>query len=870
MGRKKNIALFMGILENDFSLAVLNGAIMGAKECDVNLIVFPVDLIDALYLEEAIYAYRYQYNTLTSYLKAQSLDGIMIEYGTITSALTAEKKEEFLSCIGDTPTILLAEKAEGYTSITVDNSDGLIELLEHLIINHKYTRIGYLSGPKNNRDAEERLQVFKDTMKKNNLYPDEDWIAYGNFTSFVEDIVTDMIKKHPDMEVLVCANDGMALGAANAMRKMGIEPGKDMFLTGFDDIIAGFLCTPALTTVKADPEELSYQAVRRLCGVDGDDGNTSTKTRMRIRESCGCRNFVPDEKWKRRLGISSDWREVAQYQFGEAEARRNLEHELGNVTREMVFACNTEKERYKTILDTFRRLCFKSCGLFLYDNFICHTRGAKWVNPEIINLVGYYSDGNQGKSFTCALGEKMVDTARLLDYAIPQDDARHEVVVIPLFFGVHQIGILVAESEPKKFFYAYDMAVQISNTLYIIAMNEEQKKMKNALEEANKAKSQFLANMSHEIRTPINAIIGFDEMILRESQESGIADYAGDIKSAADALLLLVNDILDFSKIEAGKMELVITDYSLFELLQGVVGMMNSRAEKKGLALFLDYDKSLPAVLSGDFGRLQQILLNLMSNAVKYTEKGTVTLAVHGEVTDGIVRLEFRVEDTGIGIKEEDIERLFNEFERIDEKRNRHIEGTGLGINITTGLLRLMSSELKVQSTYGKGSVFSFVVEQRIVNHRPIGEAALDPKKDERDSAVRIEAPEAKILVVDDNRMNLKVICSLLKETRMEVDQAESGMKCMEMVAAKAYDVILLDHMMPEMDGIETLNRMLEEKMICPDTTPVIALTANAVVGARETYLESGFSDYLSKPVRPKELYAMLIKYIPADKIQYT
>ena len=875
MKKRKNIALFLGILENDFCAAVLDGAVKGAKDFDANLFVFPMDLIDAKYAVQSINQYRYQYNTLSSYRNAEGLDGIIVEYGTIVSTADEENKKKFLSTMGKIPTILLSEEVEGFKCITVDNTTGLVEVLEHLIVDHGYTKIGFLSGPEHNSDANARKRVFQDTIKKHNLPLGEDWITYGNFSVYVEKEVTDFIKLHPDMEALVCANDSMAIGAAEAMRKMGLEPGKDISITGFDDIVGGVLHEPAITTVKADPMELSYTAMMRLCTEEKEPCLQKPwhkiPTRMVKRESCGCDNFEPDKSWLDKLNLDIDWRQNAKVQMKEVENRRGLEHELGNVTREMVFEQTTEEERYTVILGVLRRLLFQSARLFLYDEFLEVEKASIWKNPESMNLVAAYDSldddcadygKESGVNFVYKKGEMVVETRRLIEHLLPKDDNRHQMVIIPLFFGTKQLGLLSAESESFRFQYAYDMAGQISNTLYFIAMNEEQKRMKNALEEASLYKTRFLANMSHEIRTPINAIIGFNEMILRENRDEEIQNYAKDVKSAADMLLMLVGDILDFSKIEAGKMELVHSEYSLRSLVKEVMGMICFKAKKKNLKLNLICPDKDCDHLIGDADRIRQILLNLLSNAVKYTDDGLITLRVE-EYNRGkdTVLLHFSVKDTGVGIKEEDLPRLFNIFERIDLKRNRHIEGSGLGINISSELLKMMNSELKVQSTYGVGTEFYFDLVQKLGSQKP-DVAATEQNKLPGKKTITFKAPNIKILIVDDNEMNRRVVCSLLKGTEMTIDQAESGEKCIQLVAEKEYDMILLDHMMPQMDGVETLHKMKEMQLLSKKSTPVIAITANAIVGAREFYLENGFTDYLSKPVLPKNLNEMLEKYL--------
>ena len=397
-------------------------------------------------------------------------------------------------------------------------------------------------------------------------------------------------------------------------------------------------------------------------------------------------------------------------------------------------------------------------------------------------------------------------------------------------------------------------------------------KLENARREAdaaNRSKSLFLAKMSHEIRTPINAIIGMNEMILREEDRQDILDYGMDVKRSAYSLLSTINDILDLSKIESGKMELVFAEYDVCTLLYDIVNMISMKAKDKGLEIKLSLDEQLPSKLYGDDVRLRQILINLLNNAVKYTETGSVTLSVSGEIQDSNVNLYFEVKDTGIGIKKEDLSKLFVEFERIEEKRNRNIEGTGLGISITTQLLTMMGSQLKVDSVYGEGSTFYFHLLQNIVDKEPIGdiEERIREQVVEYNYEVSFVAPEAKILVVDDNQVNRKVFLNLLKELQMEIHEAAGGFACLDMVTKQPYDLIFLDHMMPDLDGVETIKKMRTlDNNLCKET-PVIALTANALSGAREMYLDIGFSDYLSKPFQPEKLEEMLREYLPKEKV---
>ena len=390
-------------------------------------------------------------------------------------------------------------------------------------------------------------------------------------------------------------------------------------------------------------------------------------------------------------------------------------------------------------------------------------------------------------------------------------------------------------------------------------------------ESANRAKSDFLSRMSHEIRTPINAVMGMDEMILRESKDPAILEYAQNLQQAAKTLLELINDILDFSKIEAGKMEIIPAEYQLGSLLSDLANMIRKRAENKGLSFQVEANPNLPTTLFGDEMRIKQVITNLLTNAIKYTEKGGAQLKVDfSPIDEEQIYLKISVSDTGIGIKPEDMDKLFSSFERIEEKRNRNIEGTGLGMNIAQQLLSLMGGELKAESVYGKGSTFSFQIVQKVMNPAPLGDfetACHQVLSCHKDYQVSFRAPEGKILVVDDTVMNLTVVKGLLKQTKLQIDTAQSGLECLGLVQKKKYDIIFLDHMMPNMDGIETLKAMVKLTGNLNERTPVISLTANAIRGAREQYLEAGFQDYLTKPINCAKLEEMIIKYLPQDKL---
>ena len=399
---------------------------------------------------------------------------------------------------------------------------------------------------------------------------------------------------------------------------------------------------------------------------------------------------------------------------------------------------------------------------------------------------------------------------------------------------------------------------------------EELQKQRDIADHANEAKSLFLASMSHEIRTPINAVLGMDEMILRESNEQNIRGYAADIMSAGRTLLSLINDILDLSKVEEGKMDIIPVQYDLSSMINDLVNVIRDRASKKNLKFTVKADSNCPYLLIGDEIRIRQCAMNLLTNAVKYTEAGEVSLSVSADkADDSHISLSFTVEDTGIGMKEEDMENLFSPYKRIEEKRNRSIEGTGLGMSITRQLLSLMGSELHVKSVYGKGSVFSFAVEQEVVKWDEIGDISArlnDTSACAYEYHELFHAPGARILVVDDTEMNLAVIKSLLKRTRIGIDTAMSGKEAVSLAEKTPYDLLFVDHMMPDMDGIETL-KAIRSSGLSKDT-PAVALTANAVSGARDMYLEAGFTDYLSKPVDGEKLEKMLLAMLPPEKLE--
>ena len=446
---------------------------------------------------------------------------------------------------------------------------------------------------------------------------------------------------------------------------------------------------------------------------------------------------------------------------------------------------------------------------------------------------------------------------------ISLDIISYKFTIVP--FLVMALGVLFIQLQLMHLIKQFEHYKKIiaGNTESSQSMLRLIERKKSEAEAANNAKSAFLANMSHEIRTPINTILGLDEMILRECNDEKILNYAKNIKNASNMLLSLVNDILDFSKIENGKMEIIPDEYSLFSMLNELVTITELRAKNKGLQFYTDFSPELPCSLYGDEIRIKQVITNLLINAVKYTKDGSITFKIaHKEITDKKIKLLIEIIDTGIGIKPEDISKLFNKFERIEENKNRNIEGSGLGINITENLLNMMGSHLIVNSEYNVGSSFSFELEQDVIDNTPISNISYFDEKVRQNIPTTFIAEQVNILIVDDNEMNLFIAKELLKHTQMKISTATSGAKCLEMAHDKLFTLILMDHMMPDLDGIKTLELLRADNTSASQNIPVIALTANAIHGAKDFYLNAGFADYLTKPIESKKLENTLLKFI--------
>ena len=866
--RRMNIALFMAMLENEFSAAVLEGASRGAKEIGANLIVFPVGLIDGAYSDKVAHNFSYQYNVLNSYFESKSLDAIVIEYGTIVSSISEDKKKEFLTQItGDIPVILLSEAADGYSSLCVDNRVGLEEVIYHLIDEHKLTKIGFISGPENNHDAQERLGVFKACIKNKGLELGDDWVAYGNFSIFSEAAVQKLLQEHPDIEAIVCANDHMAIGAYPVLEKLGRKPGKDIFITGFDNIPSSLFMDPSLTTVMADTTKLSYTAIIELGKRIKLPERMFINTHMLKRASCGC--FKLNGKNTNQLNINDSesfqtYVDATKDKIKEAEKRKEFETELGNIIREMVFFQDSEFEWYSSVMDILRKLDFESGYIFLYDECVYHRDHTPWVQPKKVNVTAFFENDNKA---VFGRNDKIVDIDFIFNDQMFNKNRRYDMLVTPLFFRENQYGYMFVEGDSKYFQFAFHIASQISSTLESMRIHKIHENTRCQLEKTSRSKNEFLENISNELRVFVNNILGMNEMILRENDVPQIDEYASDVKNSASALLSVINNILDFSKIEANKLTIINNEYRLENVLNDVYSIMFAKAHSKKLELNLNYDESLPSVIIGDEARIKQVMLNLIFNAIKYTDEGSVDINVKGIIEDDYAHLEISVSDTGIGIKEDDLGILYDRYININDKNTRHEKAAGIGLCITIGLLELMGSKLEVDSKYMEGSTFSFKLKQKIVDYTPIGNTVVSLFKKKK-FVQKFVAPSANILIADDSEISRSVIKNFLKQSQINIHEAENGFECINLLKKNDYDLIFLDYVMPELDGEETIKEIRNMKQLDKSKLPVILISSNEEMG-REIATRTEFDDFISKPIDPDVLDALITEYIPSEKIIY-
>ena len=504
----------------------------------------------------------------------------------------------------------------------------------------------------------------------------------------------------------------------------------------------------------------------------------------------------------------------------------------------------------KSVTSYFNRLCkvldlFGSILILVLPTEIFHEN----------NVIYSY-----GKSVNFLIILVMVFTLMMVFFTIKNIKNIRNTKYSPLFILILLILFaLLLRSINPAFLITTFIATYVDLIMYFTIENPDKhiidalNEAKLEAEKANRAKSDFLSSMSHEIRTPLNAIVGFSDCILEEKSLRLAKSDANDIKLASENLLEIVNGILDISKIEANKMDIVEVDYEPKETIDNIVKLVKTRIGDKNIEMRVHYDENLPLCLHGDVSKVKQIITNILTNAVKYTDSGNITLDVSTKISNDICELMISVSDTGRGIKEEQIPNLFNKFERLEEDKNTSLEGTGLGLSITKRLVELMHGTIEVESTYGKGSKFSVNLKQTIGKAKTL-------KKEKAQIDNKTEFKDAKVLIVDDNKINLKVASKLLSNYGITSINVESGFECLDLIAnGEKFDLILLDDMMPKMSGVETFKKLKKFKDF---KIPVVALTANAIAGMKEKYLKIGFNDYLPKPIEKEELLKILNKYL--------
>lgn len=593
---------------------------------------------------------------------------------------------------------------------------------------------------------------------------------------------------------------------------------------------------------------------------------TITKTTFKLAR--GELNLEIPYKSTNELGILADNIRMMSTQMKEYIAHISEQTKKERAAKEAALTQSTQKSEF------LASMYLSLHDIDLENDSFAEIHSRAYIGETIGRTIGHASEVLPRVMQELSDESSWADLKKFVDLSTLNERLQNKITIAQEFFGAGgrwcRGRFIAMDRNPDG---------SLKHVLWAVEHIDEERKERERLEGeiaksivASQAKSAFLANMSHEIRTPINAVLGMNEMILRESSDKSILSYAANIRTAGSNLLSIVNEILDFSKIEAGKMELIPENYEVSELIVDLVNMIRGRAESKGLSFSLDFDTTIPKTLFGDSVRIKQCILNLLTNAVKYTHDGSVTFTIRWENFDeNTILFTALVQDTGIGIKKDDMEKLFSPFERIEEGRNKTIEGTGLGMSIVKRLLNMMGSRLEVKSDYGHGSAFSFTVKQTVVDWSETGDISEAYSRNvEKISSYneKLHAPKARLLFVDDTEMNLEVIKGLLKNTGIKLDTVLSGSQALEMVSENTYDIIFIDHRMPEMDGIETLHAMQKLQDNKSRGKPCIALTANALTGVRKMYIDEGFTDYLSKPVDPDKLEELIKYYLPKDYLE--
>jgi len=875
--RRLHYGVFFSTLDNRIQYLLWNGIVEHAKKNDIHLTAFFGSY------QMTVGKAALHFETCFEIIKnSKSLDGLILFTGFIAATIGEEKLNEYISRIsGHIPIVSVTYVIPGITSVMTDNKTGMYNAVSHLIKHHGKRQIGFIKGPDGHMEAEERLAGYKMALAENDIPFDERYVFYGDFTHIGGRKAANDYFENTTLfaDAFAASDDESIAGFMSEMSIHGLSIPDDIAVTGFDDDSIAAITNPPISTVRQDFYEMGELGAEKLTdiinGKDVDIISYVTPTLI-IRQSCGCdyndihEINIKDSMSKIRNISAIDW-DNYEWITRRAASRLVLIFDLDSLVVELSKAL-PEMNLHSAILG-------------LYHNPI--KSGELNADRRIKTLIGFDDEKIFNIQDSNEHDMLFSDYASLGEFDF--EKKRRDLFFIPLFFDEEEMGSLLLPYDPMISLHTYEtLRINLATAIRGAALIAERRQneislkrtsalLENALNDAqfaNQAKSDFLSTMSHEIRTPMNAIIGITQVeLLNDDLPVKYKEALQRINSSGHVLLGIINNILDLSKIEAGNVTLILSEYSLPELINDTVHLNLVRLGSKPIEFILDVNENLPSQLFGDELRVKQILNNLLSNAIKYTDSGYIKLSfwhdrpVKNDINDpDDIILYFSVEDTGRGIKEKDLELLFDAYTRLDETYS--IEGTGIGLNIAKSFIEMMDGSVTVTSEIFKGSIFSVKIRQKQVGKDVIGKEVSEKLRTfmfmseiqhAKKHIIRDLMPYGNVLVVDDVESNIYVAKALMNPYELHIETVNSGFKAIDMIGAgNVYDIIFMDHMMPIMDGIEATRyiRQLGYNGV------IIALTANALVGNDKMFKENGFDDFITKPIDINHLNNILNKWI--------